>query len=347
MVNYSIPYKGVLSLEELQEHLHSLPEKPDDIPYITSYYKPRWGFCLSENDRKKLISGNYEVVIDTELVDGSLTIGEINIPGDTEELILFSSYICHPNMANDELCAPLALTYLANELSKFKYRKYSYRVVLLPETIGSLVYLDRCGKQLKDKMIAGYTLSNIGQSKPFRYKSSRIGNTLSDRAIKIALKNTKSGCDKFSNFEPVGSDERQYCSPGFNLPVGSITRGEYAFNEYHCSADTLKLVSEENIQETVRMMLEICNIVESNERYINKYPYGEPNLGKHGLYPTIGATSEREDLLLAQLWVLNYSDGDHDLIAISETSQLPYNLIVDAANNCKKAGLIGVSGREF
>jgi aminopeptidase-like protein len=338
LVNYSVPFRGRLARDKLEKHLHSLPERPDAIPYVTSYYAPRWGFCLSQKARAALPDGIYDVVVDTEHFDGSMTLSNAFLPGCEAGEIHFSAYTCHPHMANDELCGSIALMLLARRLAAKPQRRLGVRVVLHPETIGSVAYLAKHGDRLRRDMVAGYTVCNIGRAESFRYKRSRRGG-IADRAMEFCLRN-RAPVPICMPFRPEGSDERQYCSPGFDLPVGALTRSEPQFAEYHTSLDTPDLVPISAIIETVDLLEDVVETLDRNATYINLKPFGEPQLGRYGLYPTIGTTREREADLLAMLWLLNYSDGKHDLMSIAELSGHLVRRLSAAASRCVAAGIL-------
>ena len=337
LVNYSIPFTGTVGLAELNKHLYSLPDLPDAIPYITSYYKERWGFCISENERQRLSQGDYQVVIDSKLFDGSLTIGEAFLQGESDEEVLISSYSCHPSMANNELSGPLVLAFLYKRLAQIKNRRLSYRFVLLPETIGAIAYLNMRGEHLKEKLTAGYVVTCIGDAGNFTYKRSRQHNSLADKAALhvLATKNAK-----VINFSPLGSDERQYCSPAFNLPIGSLMRTMYGeFPEYHTSLDNKEFISFTALQESIDVYFDMLRSLDKNQKYISLYPHGEPRLDKRGLYESIGHSSVPE-LSTKVLWLLNYSDGEHDLLDIANLSGYSVNELHEIALICLKAKLI-------
>ena len=341
LVGYSQSFEGRLRLDELKEHLHSSPEQPDIIPYRTSYYSPRWGFCLSHNQLENLEEDFYDVKIDAVSdVKGSMTIGEATIQGETDEEILISTYICHPSMANNELSGPLVSSFLYDKIKREKKKFHTLKFLFIPETIGAIWYLSENGMRLKEKLKAGFVLTCIGDSGSFTYKRSRIGNTTADRCAEYVLNN--SGL-KFTaeDFFPTGSDERQYCSPGFNLPVGSIMRTRYGkYNEYHTSADNKSFVSFDAMEESVNICSEIINLVDKNAYYINLMPYCEPQLGKRGLYPTMGSMKDTSQFVNAMMWVLNQSDGSKDLLEISNISGLKFSDIFSAAESLAEAGLI-------
>jgi aminopeptidase-like protein len=344
LLNYSVPFKGILSKADLEPHLYSLPDKPEAIPYVTSYYAPRWGFCLSQRQRDALPEGNYQVVIDTELFDGSLTLSEAVLPGESNDEVLLSTYTCHPSLANNELSGPLVTAFLYRELQKLRERRLTYRFVFLPETIGALTYLQLRGEQLKQRLVAGYVVTCIGDPGNFTYKRSRASSlssnlSLVDRAAEHTLKHSGKPYEVIE-FSPLGSDERQYGSPGFNLPVGSLMRSMYGtYPEYHTSLDNKAFVSFQAMAESTEMYLGIMKTLESNRTYKNLFPYGEPQLGKRGLYETLGRNTIPE-LSSAVFWLLNYADGNHDLLWIAEKSGYSIELLAKAAQACLQAGVI-------
>jgi aminopeptidase-like protein len=344
LLNYSIPFRGVLSRTELDKNLYSLPDKPTAIPYITSYYSPRWGFCLSQQQRDALPDGDYQVVVDTKLFDGSLTLSEAILPGETKDEVLISTYTCHPSLASNELSGPLVAAFLYKELAKLESRRLTYRFIFLPETIGAITYLHLRGEYLKQHLIAGYVITCIGDTGDFTYKRSRQSNLIStlalvDRAAEHVLKHSKKS-HKILDFSPLGSDERQYCSPGFNLPVGSLMRSMYGtYPEYHTSLDNKSLISFEAMAEAVGMYLSVMKVLELNRTYKNLFPHGEPQLGKRGLYETLGRNTIPE-LSSAVFWLLNYADGEHDLLWIAEKSGYSGELLDKAAKACLEANII-------
>lgn len=315
IVNYSIPVHKKISFDELNLHLHTLPNKPNAIPYVTSYYKENWGFCLTYDDYKTLPQkGEYEVVINSSLTEGSLTYADCILEGETQDEILISTYICHPSMANNELSGPLVAMFLYQRLAQLTKRKYTYRFVFIPETIGALVYLHQHGEYLKKHCKAGYVITCIGDRGIFHYKQSKYGNTLADKAAIHTLKYLKK-LFRVLPFYPGGSDERQYCSPAFNLPVGSLMRTPYReFPEYHTSLDNKDFISFRSLKESIEVYFQIMQTLEANEKYINLQPYGEPQLSKRGLY--IGDLSREK--IMQIMYLLQYSDGQNDLIDIAE-----------------------------
>lgn len=315
IVNYSIPVHKKISFDELNLHLHTLPNKPNAIPYVTSYYKENWGFCLTYDEYKTLPQkGEYEVVIDSYLTEGSLTYADCILEGETKDEILISTYVCHPSMANNELSGPLVAMFLYQKLAQLTKRKYTYRFVFIPETIGALVYLHQHGEYLKRHCKAGFVITCIGDRGIFHYKQSKYGNTLADKAAIHTLKHSKKPY-RVLPFYPGGSDERQYCSPAFNLPVGSLMRTPYReYPEYHTSLDNKEFISFKSIKESAEMYFKIVQTLELNDIYINQYPYGEPQLSKRGLYTQ---NLSRDDVMKI-MYILQYSDMQNDLIDIAD-----------------------------
>ncbi len=339
LVNYSAPFEGIVSLEELQEHLYSLPDQPQAIPYVTSYYKQRWGFCIADAVRKELSEGDYKVVIDTDLFPGSMTISEIVLPGESDREVFFSTYTCHTSMANNELSGPVTSILLARRLACRKNRRFTYRFVFLPETIGAIAYLYKKGCALKKCMVAGYVVTCTGLSEKFTYQKSRGGSTAADVAAQHALAGLGVDHD-VRDFQPAGSDERQYCSPGFNLPVGSLMRGPYhLYPQYHTSDDNLDLLSVDALIGSVDAYEAICDTLERNRTYENLNPHCEPFLSKHDLYPSVDAAAQR-GRIQAMLWLLNLSDSSNDLIAISKRSGIDIGLLSEQAALLENGGLL-------
>ncbi len=341
LLNYSIPFRGRLDRAELDDHLHSLPDLPDAIPYVTSYYEPRWGFCIAHNQRLALPDGEYQVVIDTDHIDGAMTISEAVLPGDSDREVLFSTYTCHPSLANNELSGPLVTALLYRRLAARPNRRLTYRFLFAPETIGSIVYLSNAGERLKKKMVAGYVLTCIGDDGRIHYKRSRRGNSIADRAAEYVLRDRDGTTAEFIDFFPSGSDERQYCSPGFNLPVGSFCRTMYgAYPEYHTSLDNRDVISFDAMVETADIIAKVCETLEMNVVYENLKPYCEPHLGRYGLYPTLSETRTNSDWINAIRWLLNLSDGTCDLLAIAKRSGIDIADLDQAAQRCLRNGLI-------
>jgi aminopeptidase-like protein len=332
VLNYSIPVKKMVSLKELKEHLFTLPDHLDWIPYKTSYYKENWGFCLSHNQFLSLEDGEYEVVIDSSLTDGHLTYGECFIPGESEDEILISTHVCHPSLANDNLSGVCTAVYLAQYLTDHKPR-YSYRFLFIPGTIGAITWL-ALNEASVNRIKHGLVLTGVGDSGKITYKKSRRGDAEIDHVVAYVL-SYWGGDYEIRDFSPYGYDERQYCSPGFNLPVGRLSRTPFAeYPEYHTSADNLKFIHLESLGDSFFNLLSILNILENNRTYQNPNPKCEPQLGKRGLYSSMGANE------LAMLWVLNMSDGNHRLLDIAEKSNLNFNIISEAANVLCQKGLL-------
>jgi aminopeptidase-like protein len=326
----------------LEAHLHSIPDQPDAVPYVTSYHERRWGFCLSHRQRTALPEGPYDVVVDTAFVDGSMTMSEAVLVGESPSEILFSTNTCHPSMANNELSGPLVAAFLYRALAK-RPRRLTYRFVFLPETIGSIAYLHLRGAGLRERLVAGYVLTCIGLDAPLTYKRSRRGTSVADRAAEYCLARTPACQSRVIDFTPASfsSDERQYCSPGFDLPVGVVSRtivGEYP--EYHTSLDNRDLVSFDAMAESVEALTRLCDVLDANVTLRNLLPCGEPQLSKRGLYPTLGAPRARRSAVDATMWILNLSDGTHDLLSIAERSGMDVHLLADRAHACRAAGLL-------
>jgi aminopeptidase-like protein len=342
LVNYSVPFRGRLSRAELDEHLFSLPDMPDAIPYVTSYYRKRWGFCLSQRRRDVLPDGDYQVVVDTDHIDGSLTLSEAVLPGRSDAEVLISTYTCHPSMANNELSGPLATAFLAKRIADWSDRRLTYRFVFAPETIGAITYLSQRGEHLRTKMVAGYVVTCVAIDTEFTFQQSQRRDTLADRAGLYAL--STAGVDhRARDFRPTGSDERQYCSPGFDLPMASLMRGPYGeYSEYHTSLDNKDRIDFGALAGTVNMLEAICRTLDRTAVYRNTAPFGEPNLGKRDLYPTIGgkrANMGHRRRAHATLWLCNQCDGTRDLIEIAERSGMPLELLHDIATDCVEKGL--------
>ena len=340
LVGYSTPTMIKVNLSELQSHLHSIPDKPNAIPYITSYYKETWGFCISHYERSQLTEGIYEVVIDSTLSDGKLNYAELVINGLSSEEIFISTYVCHPSMANNELSGPCLTTYLAKYLSgKFTTLKYTYRFVFLPETIGSIVYLSSKLPHLKSKVIAGFNISCVGDERCYSYLPSRGGNSLSD---KIALHTLKWIDPNFKRYTWLdrGSDERQYCSPGIDLPIASIMRSKYGtYPEYHTSLDTLgDVVTSKGFQESYDLFIKVLNSLEANMYPITSI-LGEPQMGKRNLYFQ-KSTGERDPSTKLIMDFLSYCDGSHSMLDIAELLNQPILKILSIYNTLESHNLV-------
>jgi aminopeptidase-like protein len=321
VVSYSVPVDEEISLDELQEHLHSLPEMPDAIPYVTSFYNRTWGFCLPHNERLRLSEGTYRVFIDSTLASGSLTYADLILPGSSDREVFISTYICHPSMANNELSGPVVVMQLAKWLSQVPDRRYTYRFLFIPETIGSIAYLSRHLDHLKQNVIAGFTISCIGDDRAYSYLASRTGNTISDSIAKHVLKHRAPDFVSYSFLER-GSDERQYCAPGVDLPIASVMRSKYGvYPEYHTSKDDLNLVTPSGLQGGYDMVRECVNALEINRQY-RATVLGEPQMGKRGLYPSLsGRTFERAAKI--RMDILAYSDGNYSLLDIADLLGVP------------------------
>lgn len=339
LLNYSIPVKSTMKLSELQPHLYSLPEKPELIPYRTSYYAERWGFCLTHREREALDpEETFEVVIDSTLQNGSLSIGEITLPGSSEDEILISAHTCHPSLCNDNLSGLAVAIHLAAAISA-RPRRMSYRFLFAPGTIGSLTWLAMNEDKLP-RIKAGLVITGVGDSGAITYKKSRRGDAAIDRAAAHALR-TSGRPHRVIEFHPYGYDERQYCSPGFNLGVGRFSRtphGEYP--EYHTSADNLDFVKPAALEDSFQAILAILDIVEQDRHCRSLCPKGEPQLGKRGLYRQVAGEAEVQPDELALLWVLAYADGGHSLLDIAEKASLPFSRVRDAADQLQRHGLL-------
>ena len=320
VLGYSAPIARSVTLSELQEHLYSLADQPEAIPWVTSVYEERWGFCLAHSQRVKLEEGTYQVFIDSELKKGSLTYGELIIPGTTTKEIFISTYICHPSMANNELSGPVVATMLAKWLAS-EPRRFSYRIIFIPETIGSITYLSKNLESMKANIVAGFNLTCVGDERGYSYLPSRKGTTLADKAALNILR-SKHPEFKHYSFLERGSDERQYCSPGIDLPVVSLMRTKYReFPEYHTSLDNLELVTPAGLEGSFALHKDCIDLLERNRIY-KVCCFGEPQLGKRGLYPTI-ATKDSHRQVIDMLNVIAYADGTNDLIDISNMIQVP------------------------
>lgn len=328
VVNYSLPFKGILPLAELRPHIHTLPEQPQLIPYRTSYYAPTWGFCAAHVRVADLPDGFYRVEIDAELEDGTLTYGEYLHRGQSEREFLLSAHICHPSLANDN-CSGLALLAMLARSLKARKTRYSYRFLFAPGTIGALAWLSR-NEDRTCLIDHGLVLSCVGDSGDPAYKRSRRGDAFIDRAMSHVL-GRRAGA-KLMDFSPYGYDERQYCSPGFNLPVGMFQRSVHGtFPEYHTSADNLDFIRPEHLEDSFRILMEVIDIVEEDWTPLNRLPKGEPQLGKRGLYAAVGGQKSSGATSMSLLWVLNLADGQHSLLAMAERSNLPFKELAAAA----------------
>ena len=339
LVGYSVPVRTKLQLDELQHHLFSDPQQPDAIPYVTSYYAERWGFCLAHRERERLTDGTYEVVVDTKLFDGSLTYAELIIPGRTEKEVFLSTYICHPSMANNELSGPTVTTYLARWLLEQGKLEYTYRIVFIPETLGAIVYLSRHLNVMKHRVIAGFNVSCIGDDRAYSYLPTRMGDTLSDNVAKHILKWTDNAYKAYS-WRDRGSDERQYCAPGVDLPVASIMRSKYAeYPEYHTSLDNLTdVVTPEGLEGGYRALRRAIEAIERNV-VPRVTVLGEPQLGPRGLYPTLSSKGSAAGVA-TMMDLISWCDGRHSLLEIAELIERPIWALYEILDTLKSNGLI-------
>jgi aminopeptidase-like protein len=343
VLNYSVPFRGRVSLEELQGHLHSLPAQPALVPYRTSYYKEDWGFCLSHEQRTALPPGDYDVLVDTSLSDGSLTYGELVLPGASEDEVLVSAHCCHPSLANDNLSGMVLAATLAR-LLQGRALRYTYRFLFVPGTIGSITWL-ALNEERARRIRHGLVVACVGDPGRLTYKRSRQGAAEIDRAVAHVLAHSGQA-HEIRDFTPYGYDERQYCSPGFDLAVGSLTRtphGEYA--EYHTSADDPGFVSTAALADSLRRTLEVLEVLEGNLVYENLAPRCEPQLGRRGLYGSVGGRSHAEADQMALLWVLSLCDGTRTLLEAAERSKLAFTDLDRAARALVEAGLLGAHDR--
>jgi aminopeptidase-like protein len=343
VLQYSVPVRLKMPLQELKHHLYSLSDHPDWIPYRTSYYKENWGFCLSQKQLDSLEEGEYEVVIDSSLEDGHLTYGEYRIQGESEEEVLFSCHCCHPSLCNDNLSGIALTSRLAKMLRGLSLR-YSYRFLFIPGAIGSITWLSM-NEGVASRIKHGLVVTGVGDSGTFHYKKSRRGNAEIDRVAQYVLKQSEKSY-QVRDFSPYGYDERQYCSPGFNLPIGSLTRTPHgAYPQYHTSADNLEFVSADALAESLSIYLEVVRILENNKYYLNLNPKCEVRLGKRGLYRTVGGQIDQPLNELATLWVLNLSDGQYSLLDIAERANLPFRVIHEVAEKLVSHGLLAEQSR--
>jgi aminopeptidase-like protein len=345
VMSYSTPVRKHVSLQELKRHVHSLPEQPDLIPYRTSYYAEGWAFCMRHRQLESLRDETYEVVIDSSLEDGSLTYGEFLHKGQSDEEFLFSAHVCHPSLANDNCSGVALLTHLAKRMAGLRTR-YSYRFIFAPGTIGAITWLARNDIQVQ-RIKYGLIISMVGDGGGPTYKRSRQGNARIDRAVSHVLRH--SGLTPaILNFSPYGYDERQYCSPGFNLPVGLFQRSGFGtVPQYHTSADNLESIRADHLKDSYRLVAMTINVIENDTFYRNAMPKCEPQLGKRDLYGAIGGDLNATAEKMAMLWILNLSDGAHSLLDIAEQANLPFKVICSIAKLLYKHGLLmdGIAAR--
>lgn len=338
VVSYSRPIGGYFRLDELKPHIFTLPQQPDLIPYRTSYYKESWGFCMAHNRLLALPDGVYEAVIDSSLQDGSLAYGEYVHRGETSEEVLLSAHVCHPSLANDNCSGLAVLTCLAEQLASLRTR-YTYRFVFAPGTIGALVWLSR-NEPIVPRIAHGLIVSCVGDGGGPTYKRSRRGDSTIDRVMAHVLHHAAPAA-KLVDFFPYGYDERQYCSPGFNLPVGLFQRSQFGtFPEYHTSADNLNLIRPEHLAASYRIIVTALDILENDAYTQSMNPKGEPQLGKRGLYCATGGLNIDSEQTKALLWVLNLSDGCHSLLDIAERANVPFDVVREAFLRVERHGLV-------
>jgi aminopeptidase-like protein len=338
LMSYSTPVRKRMRLEELKPHLFSLPDHPEWIPYRTSYYQANWGFCLPQKDLDRLADEEYDVMIDSSLRSGSLTYGESYLPGETSDEVLISCHVCHPSLCNDNLSG-IAVAVLLAQAMAARQRRYSYRFLFIPGTIGSITWLAR-NEDIVSRIQHGLVLTGVGDAGKVTYKRSRQGHAEIDRVMTQVLKDSGDP-HAIINFFPYGYDERQYCSPGFDLAVGCFMRtphGEYP--EYHSSADNLDFVKADSLAQSFSRCLEAFEVLEHNRTYLNQNPKCEPQLGRRGLYRAVAGQQEKQSKELSLLWVLNASDGRHKLLDIAERADLPFRRIQAAAEALVEVGLL-------
>lgn len=330
VVNYSTPIRKQMRLDELRSKLHTLPDYPEWIPYRTSYYAEDWGFCLRHRDLEYLTEKHYEVCIDSTLAAGNLTWGEYRLPGDSQQEFIFSAHVCHPSLANDNLAGIAVACELARQVAAMPRRRFTYRFLFVPGTIGTITWL-ATHQEILSSVYGGLVLALLGHDMPFTYKETRNGQGAVDQCLKQALCDTGLPHD-IMQFEPYGYDERQYNSLGIHLPVGCLMRSRYAgYPEYHTSADNLSRLSPERLEESLRVCRQAVEVLENNRVYRNRFPHCEPQLGKRNLYQSLGGRSDQQSMQQAMLWLLNMSDGQHSLLEITQRSTLPFSSMVEAA----------------
>lgn len=344
LMSYSRPLRATLSFDDLAPHLHSLPDHPSLIPYRTSYYQDDWGFCLSQDQLNGLDrNGDYRVVVDTDLKPGSLTLAHAVLAGTSGKEFLFSTYCCHPSMANDNVSGMVGAVLLYRAL-RDRRRRHGYRFVIAPETIGAITYLAHHGAELAN-VAGGFVLSCMAGPDPLGYKETFHGDHLIDRSTRLAFRDA--GLDFIPYpFIPNGSDERQYSSPGYRIPMGTITKSKYyEYPFYHTSGDDLDFVSPDNLEKTCRVYLSVIDMLEENAVFVSRSPHGEPHLGKRGLHPAVGGTygqtasSDHEETDVIA-WIMFLADGSSDLIAMAERSGVPFHRLARTARRLTEGGLL-------
>ncbi|MFJ5277792.1 DUF4910 domain-containing protein [Streptomyces parvulus] len=338
VLGYSVPVSATMTLAELRPHLHTLPDRPAWVPYRTSYYERDWGFCLAQDTLDAMPEGEYEVRIDSTLADGHLTYAEHVVPGQVTDEVIVSCHVCHPSLANDNLAGVAVAAFLARELAE-RTPYYTYRFIFAPGTIGAITWLARNAERV-ERVKHGLVLACAGDRGGLTYKRSRRGDADIDRVMRHVLSASERP-HRITEFTPYGYDERQYCSPGFDLGVGSLTRTPYAgYPEYHTSADNPDFISPRAMEDTLAVCREAFAVLDRDRRYVNLSPYGEPQLGRRGLYDSLGGRSDAKQAQMAMLWVLSLADGEHGLLDVAERSGLPFETVADAAEALHAAGLL-------
>lgn len=336
VVGYSTPIDAVLTLDELRPHLHTLPDRPDLVPYRTSYYTRTWGFCVADSLATSMRDQRYRVVVDSDLHPGRLDWGEVVIKGATDETVVFSTHICHPSLGNDNLTGIAVLVDLARAVAA-RPRRLTYRFLFVPGTIGSLAWL-QTNRDVLDRVTHGLVVTGLGDSSQFTYKQSRRGDAAIDRIMAALLRETGGG--RVRPWSPYGYDERQYCSPGFDLPFGRLTRGVHGeYPEYHTSADDLEFVDDAQLNAALHLLEQVVDVIEANGDVFSLCPFGEPQLGRRGLYSPTGGSIDARSVEMAYLWVLDGADRG-DLVAVAERSGLPLASVIRAAERLRDVGLL-------
>jgi aminopeptidase-like protein len=339
VVNFSVPIRTQLPLSELKKHIHTVPDQPDLIPYRTCYHTDSWGFCMAHNDLLKMNDETYDVVIDAERRDGHLLFGEFVHDGETQDTFLLSTHLCHPSLANDNCSGMALLTHIGAALKSRKTR-FTYRLMFGPATYGALGWLKQNETEL-DQIKHGLVLSCVGDGGGPNYKRSRQGNAEIDQVMAYLLTRSDLQTARVHDFWPYGYDERQFCSPGFNLPIGSFQRSLYGtFRQYHTSADNLAFIKPEYLEQSYDLIFQAIELVERNYKPLNTSPRGEPQLGRRGLFDPIGGKQHDTDYTMALLWVLNLADGEHSLLNIAERANLSFEQIAQAAERLFETGLL-------
>lgn len=343
LVGYSTSVNCWMTKDELEPHLYSLPEQPTAIPYVTAYYKKHWGFCLSEQQRRKLKDVRYKVVIDSDHIDGVLNYGEVILPGKTSNEVLLSTYICHPSMANNELSGPVVTTALTQWISQLENRHYTYRIIFIPETIGSLVYLSKHLKHLKKHVYAGFNINCVGDERCYSYLPSRNENTISDLIAKHVLTHIDPDYKSYTWLDR-GSDERQFCAPGIDLPIASIMRSKFGeYPEYHTSLDDLSLITPKGLNGGYQAIKSAIDVLENNVLPVSNV-LGEPQLGKRNLYPNIGVKGAKEAIpdLKTMIHIISYCDGNRTLLEIAEKINQPFEKCREIIQTLLKENLVSI-----